>query len=191
MTATPATEKPLGDDLPQQLPGQTAGDAIYENYWGVDETYRFMLPDDKQYFEIRPMDEGRKVQFQKLTNKAVRMNQRTEEASFDIDPAEERWTLIKESVIGYHIMQPSPDGTWSEYPCPPYTDPRFRRSLEQLLEKFNPKIVQDLEFFIRQKNPWMQADMAVEDIDKEIDRLQQMRRDKVNQESGEGSSANR
>jgi hypothetical protein len=181
----------LGSDMPEQAPGTPNADVEYENYWGVDETFKFWLPDNKQYFEIRPMDEGRKVKFQKMTNKAVRMNQRTEEASFDIDPAEERHTLIKESTVSWLIMQRDETGGWSEYPCPPSTDTRFKRSLEQLLDKFNPKVVQDLEFFIRQKNPWMQSDMTVEDIDKELDRLQQMRRDKVRQEAGEESSANK
>jgi hypothetical protein len=63
--------------------------------------------------------------------------------------------------------------------------------LEQLLEHFNPKVIQDLEFFIRTKNPWMQADMDLDEIDKEIGRLETLRRQKLDEEAGEGSSANK
>lgn len=163
----------------------------YENYWGVDETFKFMLPDGKQYFEIKPMNEGAKSKFQKITNKGVRMNQRTQDATIDVDPANERHTLIKESVVSYHIMQRMPDSTWEEYPCPSPDDSRFRRSLEQMLDAFNPKAIQDLEFFIRTKNPWMQADMDVEQIDEELDRLQKLRADVLEQQAGEASSANK
>jgi hypothetical protein len=194
MTVIPATADDLemGTDMPQ-APGTPQEGVVYDNYWGVDETFKYDLPDGKQFFEIRPMNEGAKVRFQKLTNKAVRMNQQSGEASFDIDPAEERHTLILQSVIGWKIMQPDPQapGGFSEYPCPPEGDSRQRRALEGLLERFNPKVIQDLEFFIRQKNPWMQADMSIEDIDKEIDRLEQLKRDKRNEAAGEESSANK
>jgi hypothetical protein len=187
--STPDLE--MGSDIPTQQTNDPVEGVVYENYWGVDETFKFILPDGVQYFEVRPMDEGAKVKFQKLTNKAVRMNQRTEEASFDIDPAEERHTLIKQSVVSYHIMQKGPNNVWEPYPCPPASDTRFRRSLEQLLEHFNPKVIQDLEFFIRTKNPWMQADMDLDEIDKEIGRLETLRRQKLDEEAGEGSSANK
>lgn len=162
----------------------------YEDYWGVKETYKFELPDGKQYFEIKPMDEGGKTRFQKMTNKGIRMNQRTQDATIDVDPADERHTLIKESVISWKIMQRSPDGTFSEYPCPT-DDARRRRALAELLEKFNPKAIQDLEFFVRSKNPWMQADMDIEEIDKEIDRLNELRKQVKEQNAGEASSANK
>lgn len=163
----------------------------YENYWGVDETFKWFLPDGQQFFEFRPMNEGGKSKFQRMTNKGVRMNQRTQDATIDVDPANERHTLIKESVVGWKIMQrdPGAPGGWSEYPCPPAGDQRFQRSLETLLEKFNPKAIQDLEFEIRTKNPWMQADMDVEQIDEELDRLTKLRKDVLEQQAGEGSSA--
>lgn len=163
---------------------------VYEDYWGVQETFRFKLPDGKQYFDIVPMDEGAKTRFQKMTNKGIRMNQRQQEAIIDTDVADERHTLIIQSVVGWHIMQ-KVDGKWEELPCP--VDERVRqRDLENLiLKKFNPKVIQDLEFFIRTKNPWMQADMSVEEIDNEITRLEELRKQVKDQQAGEGSSANK
>lgn len=175
---------------PEPITGEEV--AAYEDYWGVDETFKYELPDGKQYFEIKPMDEGGKTRFQKKTNKGIRMNQRSQEATVDVDPADERHTLIKESVVDWKIMQrdPKDPSGWSEYPCPP-DERRRKSSLEDLLEKFNPKVVQDLEFFIRTKNPWMQADMSVEEIDEELERLQALRKQAKEQQEGEGVSANK
>lgn len=178
-TAPEATPTQPVDPLSQEVKQDT-----YEDYWGVQETHRFYLPDNKQYFDIVPMNEGAKTRFQKLTNKGIRMNQRTQDATIDVDPADERHTLIKESVTGWHLMMKSPDGQWDEFICPGEANQR-KRALEQLLEKFNPKFVQDLEFFIRTKNPWMQADMDVAEIDKEIDRLTELRKQVKDQQLGE------
>jgi hypothetical protein len=164
--------------------------ANFEDYWGVQETFRYELPDGKQFFEIRPMDEGAKTKFQKRTNKGLRMNQRTQEAHLDVDPADERHELIKGSVVNWYIMQRdsrAPSG-WSEFPCPT-DESRRKNALAQLLDRFNPKVVQDLEFFIRKNNPWMQADMDLEAIDEEISRLEELRRQKIEHDAGEGSSA--
>lgn len=183
MTQDTITPEPITPDAAQ------SGE-YYEDYWGVQETFRFDLPDGKQYFEVKPMDEGAKTRFQKLTNKGIRMNQRSQEATIDVDPSDERHTLIRESVVGWRIMQKGADGQWSEFPCP--ADERLRkRSLDQLLEKFNPKAVQDLEFFIRTKNPWMQADQELSDLLEERDRIDTLIKQAKEREAGEGSSANK
>lgn len=163
----------------------------YENYWGVEETYKFFLPDNKQYFEVKPMDEGAKTRFQKMTNKGIRMNQRSQEATIDVDPSDERHTLITQSVVSWRIMQKDKDGRWSELPCPD-DDGRRRRILsDTILDKFNPKAIQDLEFFIRTKNPWMQADMDLDQMNEEMDRIALLIKQKKEQDAGELVSANK
>lgn len=163
----------------------------YEDYWGVEETFKFILKDGHQYFEVKPMDEGAKTRFQKLTNKGIRMNQRSQEATIDVDPSDERHTLILESVVDWRIMQKGPDGSWSELPCPT-DEPRRKRVLrETILEKFSPKVIQDLEFFIRTKNPWMQADQKLDDLLEQRDELDILIKQKREQEAGEASSANK
>lgn len=163
----------------------------YEDYWGVQETFRYELPDGKQFFEIVPMDEGAKTRFQKLTNKGIRMNQRSQEATLDVDPADERHTLIIESVVNWNIMQKGPDGTFSPLPCPDDEQRRKRIIRDTILAKFNPKVIQDLEFFIRTKNPWMQSDQNLEDLYEERDRIELLIKQAKEREAGEGSSANK
>lgn len=188
------------DATPQATPSPTVetgpvlhAEPLYENYWGTDETYTYTLKDGKQFFVIQPMDEGKKARFQRKTNKGIRVNQSTNDAHLDVDPAGERHQLILDSVIDYNLMQlsvgadPRNPDSWSKFPVsnPP------SRNLQEWLLRANPKTVQDLEFFIRTKNPWMQADMDVEEIDKEIDRLHTLRQQVLEQKEGEDVSANK
>lgn len=162
----------------------------YGNYWGTEEEFVYKLPDGKQSFTIKPLDEGGKTLFQKMTNKGIRVNQKTQDAHLDIDPASERHTLIKNSVVAYDLMVPVIDkitkriNEWQRHPF-------SKQGLDQWLNKADPKIVQELEFFIRSKNPWMQDDMKVEDIDKEIDRLVELKNQVIEREAGEEDSANK
>lgn len=155
----------------------------YEDYWGVSETKRWTLPDGKQWIEFKIMDEGAKTQFQKMTNSDL-IVQRSGDSRIKIDPARERHELIKSSVTNWNLMQRDPNsGEWSAAPF------GGARSIEQWLEKAPPKIVEDLELEIRKANPWMQADMSVDEIDKEIERLNDLRKLARERELGEGVSA--
>lgn len=183
--AAPAATGTVEDDL---------DNVQYEDYWGVQETFTFFLPDGKQFFEIKPMDEGAKTRFQKMTNKGIRMNQRSQEAHLDIDPSDERHTLIQESVVNWLIMQKGPDGTWSPLPCPERDDLRKRVIRDNFAgqdARFNPKVIQDLEFFIRTNNPWMQADMDLEELYKERERIDLLIKQNKEQTAGELASANK
>lgn len=165
----------------------------FVNYWGVQETLRFDLPDGRQYFDIKPMDEGAKSRFQKMTNKGIRMNQRSQEAHLDVDPADERHHLILESVVGWRLFQKDPkdERGYSELPCPEDDSRRKRTIRDTILEGFSPKIIQDLEFFIRTSNPWMQADMDIEELYKERDRVDELIKQAKEQAAGEAGSANK
>ena len=163
-----------------QVPTLDTGEG-YEDYWGVSETRRYTLPDGKQWIEFKIMDEGDKTKFQKMTNSDL-IVQRSGDSRIKIDPARERHELIKSSVTNWNLMQKHPDGEWHPAPF------AGNRSIEQWLEKAPPKIVEDLELEIRKANPWMQADMSVDEIDKEIERLNDLRKLARERELGEGAS---
>jgi hypothetical protein len=157
----------------------------YEDYWGTDETVRWFLPDNQQYFDIQPMNEGAKTRYQKLTNRDIVLSQKREgEAKISVDPAGERHTLIKESVVGWLMMQKDQQGNWSPQPWD-------KKNLEKWLEVAPPHIVEKLEHKIRLVNPWLQNEMTLEAIDEEIERLYELRKQKVAEEAGEGDSANK
>jgi len=150
---------------------------IHEDYFGFDSTEKWYFPDGKQFIEFRVMNEGDRVKFQTLTRNDVRFNRRTEEASLRADPAKERHALLEASVVGWHVFragQPVPFSIGSP-----------GATFEQWLNNANPKLVDELEFAIRKANPWMQADMTVEEIDKEMDRLRELREQVAARERGE------
>lgn len=154
-----------------------------EDYWGTDETVNVYLPDGKQYFVVKPMNEGEKAKFQKMTSKDVVLQQRTGDARMSIDPAGERHQLIKSSVINWQIFKkvngrPEPVGF-------------SKQMLEKWLETAPPKVVEHVEHKIRLVNPWLQAEMTLADIDEEIDRLAELRKQVVEREAGEAASANK
>lgn len=150
----------------------------FEDYWGTDERHRFYLPDGVQYFEFKIMNEGDKAKFQKMTNQDMTIG-RDQTAKIRMDPAAERHQLILSSVIDWNFYK---NGEKLQF---------FKRDLERWLEVAPPQIVEDLEFEIRRKNPWLQSDMTLEEIDKEMDRLMELRKQVKEREEGETSSANK
>lgn len=155
----------------------------YESYWGVSETHKHFLPDGKQFFVFKIMDEGAKSIFQKLTNQDVVID-RSQQARVKTDPVAERHTLIKTSVTDWNLWAPDKDGVMAPSAF-------SKQLLEKWLQVAPPKVVEDLEFAIRKANPWMQAEMTVEEIDKEVDRLLDLRKQVAEREAGEGDSASK
>lgn len=172
MTEAPVVTPPAADD-----------EVSFGDYWGSDEQVKHYLPDGKQFFVIQIMNEGAKSKFQKMTNSDLVVG-RDNTATVKMDPARERHELIKASVIDWYLMQKEKDGSWSPAPF-------SKRNLEAWLDVAPPKIVEDLEFAIRVANPWLQSEMTVEEIDKEIDRLETLRKQVKEREAGETSSADK
>lgn len=160
----------------------------FQNYWGVKDRVKFYLPDGQQWIEFRKMDEGLKKKYQQRTNRDITIN-RDQSTKLGIDPAEDRHVLIEMSVTNWYMMIPdNPDDlentTWSEAAFAP-------QLLRKWLEVGDPKAIQDLEVEIRMANPWMQSDMTVEEIDKEIRRLEDIRREAVEREAAKAASGTR
>ena len=153
----------------------------YESFWGVQRTERHYLPDGKQYFDYKIMNEAMKADFQKRTNQDLIVG-RDQTARVKTDPSHERHTLIKLSVVDWYMYAPDNKGNMGLVAFSP-------QLLEKWLQVADPKHVEELEFAIRMSNPWMQDNMSVEEIDKEIDRLHEVRRQVVDRAAGEAGSA--
>jgi hypothetical protein len=155
------------------------------DYFGFQRTERWFLPDGISYMELQAMNEGMKKEYQKRTRSDVTVMRGSGDAKFSVDPGEERWQLILQSVVGWNLLrngQPVPLSTNS------YNN---KKNLEDWLTLADPKLVESLEQKIRDINPWLMSEMKVEDIDKEIERLQDLRKQAVERQAGEGSSASK
>lgn len=169
----------------QDPPVPTVSGAQVTNYWGTDETSRYVLPDGKQWIEFKLMNEGMKSQFQKLTNQDLTIG-RDNTAKVRMDAAEERHTLIKQSVTDWYLFAPDQNrgGEMGEAAF-------SKQMLDKWLTVGPPKIIEELEMAIRKANPWMQAEMTVEAVEKEIDRLTEVRKELIEKAAGEATSANK
>lgn len=157
------TENPGGADA--------AEDQItYENYFGFQETKKYFLPDGKQWIAFRPLNEGERAKYERATQKDVSFNRKSDEAKIKIDASNDRWTLIKDSVTDWFMVQPDQSGGWNKVMFSNAGGGVF----DQWLAKANPKIVNELHLEIQRANSWMTADLTAEAIKEEIVRLEEL-----------------
>lgn len=159
--------------------GQT--DEGFEDYFGFDDFGQYTFPDGKTWIKFKIMDEGDRAKFQRMTNKDIKISKNSGDASIPTDVAKERHDLIKTSVVDWNLHTRSGPGQ----PMQPvgFSLSSGKVNLESWLARANPKLVDELELAIRKANPWLQADMTVEEIDKEIERLQELRAEAVKREA--------
>lgn len=144
-----------------------------EDYFGFDEFGEFYFPDGKTWMKFKVMSEGDRAKFQRITNKDIKISKNSGDASIPTDVAAERHQLIKSSVIDWNLH--TKNHTNGRLEPVPFSLSSGRLNLEVWLSRANPKLVDDLELAIRKANPWLQSDMTVEEIDKEISRLKELR----------------
>ena len=160
----------------------------YTDFFGFGSSEEFIMPDGHQKIFFKVMCEGERKKYQQLTNRDIRFNQATKDAHIKGDPAGERWSLITSSVTGWSLKRRNSRGEWTDVP---FSSGTPGAELEKWLERADPKIVDNLEFKIRMANSWMQGDMTVEEIDKEFERLTELRVAAVERERGESGSSGR
>ncbi len=156
---------------------------IQEDYFGFSETTKYYLPDGVSYFELQAMNEGKKAKFQKLTQRDLVLEKGSGNARFKMDPGVERHELIKASVVDWNLTR---NGQKIPFDTSGRANP-----LNDFLELANPKIVEGLEAAIRKLNPWLMSDITVEEIDKQIEELQELRVEAVKREEGEAFSSSK
>jgi hypothetical protein len=143
----------------------------YEDYWGFDEKKKHYLPDGKQYFEIQVMNEGQRTAYQKMVNSDLTVS-RTGDAKIKVDPAQERQSLIKASVVGAHIVY---KGSLRQFDS---------MLMENWLDKAPVRLVDDLEAAIRKANPWLSGELTVAQIEEQIQTLQEQLVEAKKREAG-------
>lgn len=149
------------------------------DYFGFEEYKTITLDDGVTWIKLKAMNEGDKARFQKLTQRDMILEKQSGNARFKIDPSEERHELLKASIVDWNLMrrgQPvRPDHV----------------GLSDFLKLANPKVVERIELEIRKLNPWLMQDMTVEEIDRQIAELYELRKAAEERELGERDSSTR
>jgi hypothetical protein len=179
----PAPPASITDLPPDQLPPVQGGgpEQVWVDYFGFEEEHVFTFPDGQTKIWFRAMNEGDRANFQRQTNRDVSLERNTGNARIRTDPAGERKALILASCTNWNMHRKNPNN--GRFEPVPFSGGKAGSTLDQWLTQANPKLVDALEEAIRKANPWLVGDMSLEDIDREIERLQEMREEKVKLEA--------
>jgi hypothetical protein len=172
----------LPTSIPQQQdiqggtvqPGSHIGDefAGFEDYFSFNETGRYVMPDGKQWIEFRRMTEGDRAKYLKATRSDVYLNQKTGDARLTMDQGADRKELLLASCTNWFMVT-----KYGGQARPvPFQNNGKGSPFAQWIDKANPQILADLEKEIRKFNPWLMAEMTIEQIDKEMENLAELKK---------------
>lgn len=160
-----------------QADGVAGDEPVQEDYFSVEDvTYKsYCFPDGVTYIEFKKLSHGDRRDYLNKTNRGVSMNRGTGDMKFETKAGDDRDTLLKMAVCGWNMLR--------EGAPVPFSKAVF----EQWLPKANPDWTDELEKDIRRENPWLLADMTIEDMEKERDRLNELIDTKRREEEGKES----
>lgn len=153
--------------------------SVAVDYFGVDRTEKVMFPDGVSYVVIKELDEGARRKYQNATNKDVRLARQTGDAYMKLGAGDDRLALLKVAIVDWNLKRAksATDPTLFDVP--------FKASeLDKFLDKAPTSIVDLIEKRIRKMNSWVEGEITLEDIDKQMEELKEMRERKLEEEEG-------
>lgn len=155
--------------------GIATHEKVQEDYFGFEETLTIVLPDGKSIIEHQLLNEGARRKYQNSINRDVTIQRTTGDAKMRMAPGDEKVALLEAAIVGWNLVKDGQPVTFSQM------------NLAIFLKKASPRIIDLIEKEVRKANSWLQSDMSVEDIDKEIESLQEMKEKKIEDEQGKDS----
>jgi hypothetical protein len=156
--------------------GETTETRVQDDYFGFDSARRCYLPDGLSYIDHQIMNEGARRKYLNAINRDLRIQKATQDALIRVAPGDERRELLMEAICGWNLSR-------NGNPVP-----FNKNTLADFLEKANPKIIDHIEKEIRLANPWLLAEMSVEDIEREMEQLGELLAKKKEEEAANLSS---
>lgn len=155
--------------------GQQTDAPKQADYFGFRSTEKFMFPDGITWIEIRRMNEGEKKEFQDKTSSDMVLERKSGDARVTMKQGTQRHELLKASIVDWNLVREG-----RPVPCQ-------RVQIGDFLTLADPRLIEDLEKAVRKINPWLMAEMTVEDIEREIGNLEEMLEIAKKREAGEAS----
>jgi len=162
----------------------------FENYYSFDEKDKWFFPDGKQWIEFRKLTEGDRAKYLKATRSDVHLNQKSGEARIPFDQSNDRKELLLASISDWYIAS-FVTGQPQLIAFQPPSVGGKGGVVSQWIDRANPEVLGQLEKAIRKYNPWLLNEMSVEQIDKEIADLQELRLVAEKREAEEGNFASK
>lgn len=152
--------------------GEPTHTDVIEDFFGMTVEHTVWLQKDKQFVTHREMSEGQRREYLNSINRDVTIAHATRDMKMRMAPGDERHALLKTAIIGWQVYREGNPLPFS------------KKNLQDFLEAAPPKIIDMIEKDVRLANPWLMQEMSLEDIDKEIESLQELRAKKVEEEAG-------
>jgi hypothetical protein len=171
-TTTPDPAAVAAAEADMRAQGIPTHEHVQADYFGFEEVSRVTLPDGVSYVEHRTLTEGQRRKYLNGINRDVVIQKATGDARVAMRPGDERYSLLKVALCGWNLQQNGQPVLFND------------RNLEKFLESAPPKVIDVIDKEVRKANAWLIEDMSVEDIDKEIATLQELRETKLEEDSG-------
>lgn len=148
------------------------------SYFGFEEIHRVYLDPtrDGSYVEHKLLNEGARRKYLNKVNRDIMLQRSTGNAIMRMQQGDEKHELLESAICGWNLV-----GAQGE---PLVFD---KNKLQKFLSEANPVVIDRIEKDIRLRNPWLLTEITVEEIDKQIAELQEMRAKKVEEDEGNGS----
>lgn len=157
--------------------GQSPTEDVYDDYFGFDDTERVILPKRNEnaadtWVEFQVMNEGMRRQYLNAQNRKVTIRKGSGDAEMELKPGDDKYNLLRVVLVNWNLRRNGQTVVFN------------KRNLDEFLEKANPKVIDHIHFHVTLAHPWLLDEMTLEDIDKEIERLQEMREVVARREAG-------
>jgi len=154
----------------------TVSDTVPEELEVVDffafkETKDVNLRDTDQYLTIKRFTEGDRRKYMNATSREVKFAQGGS-TSMALRPGDDRRALLETAVVGWNISRAGRPLDFSP------------RNFTTFLDSVDPTLIDEVEKVIREYNPWLMADVTVEDIDEQITELEELRKTRLMEAEG-------
>lgn len=153
--------------------GQSTFEFSQDDYFGFEEQNKVVLPDGKSYILHQTLNEGARRKYMNAQNREVKLQKVTGDAILKMATGDERVALLRSAIVGWNLVRRNPKT--NEVEPVPFNE----RNLNEFLDKANPKVIDLIDAEVRKANPWLNQDVTIEDIDKQIEELNKLRDEKV------------
>lgn len=154
---------------------------VFVDYFDFSDTRKVELPQGGYWVEIQVLNEGARRKYLNSTNRDVTIQRATGDAKMSIASGDDRHALLKAAIVDWNLKT-------KNQKTGEIDDVRFNeRTLDDFLAKAPPTIIDVIEKEVRKDNPWLVADITIEQIDEQIEQLEEMREQKIKENEGKDS----
>ena len=166
------------DTIEAPSAAQAPVDNVQVEYYGVDEHYDVYFPDGATYVTCKTMTEADRQRYQAKVNRDVKIERQTGNMQMKLAQGEDRMALLQAAIVGWNLIRNGQSV--------PFTKGSSGAELEKWIAQAPPSVIDMIERQIRRRESWLTGEATLEDIDKQIADLEEMREEKLKESAGNG-----